>query len=103
MAVSNARVFWLSHTSTKTTLFRKAPTTFLTCFIVERQNPEKKVCLNQVSNSQPTGHESNMLTTERAGIIKKKAYQKTACNLHFLNFQPCFLPNQRQDSSLHEH
>ena len=27
----------------------------------------KKVCLNQVSNSQPPGHESNKFTTEPAG------------------------------------
>ena len=50
-------------------LFPKPPTIFLTCFSSsERQKyAGKKVHLNQVSNSQPPGHESDMLTTEPYG------------------------------------
>ena len=46
--------------------FPKPPTTFLTCFCRgERQKfTGKKSCLNQGSNSQPPGHESDTLTTE---------------------------------------
>ena len=45
--------------------FPKPPTTFLTYFRGERQKyAGKKVCLSRVSDSQPPGHESNMLTTE---------------------------------------
>ena len=49
-----------------TTFFPKPPTTFLTCFSRgERQKYiGKKVCFNQVSNSQPQGHGSDMLSTE---------------------------------------
>ena len=44
----------------------KPPTTFLTCFCrgEKRTYKGKKSRLNQGSNSQPPGHESNMLTTE---------------------------------------
>ena len=60
-------VTWLSNTNTYTTFFLKPLTTFLKCFRGERR---KKVCLNQVSNSQPPGHESDTLTTEppRRGV-----------------------------------
>ena len=46
--------------------FPKPPTTFLTYFCRgERQKyTGKKSCLNRGSNSQPQGHESDMLTTE---------------------------------------
>ena len=46
--------------------FPKPPTNFLTCFCRgERQKyAGKKSGLNQGSNSQPTGHESDTLTTE---------------------------------------
>ena len=46
--------------------FPKPPTTFLaTCFRGERRKyTVKKVDLNRVSNSQPPGHKSDMLTTE---------------------------------------
>ena len=59
-------VSWLSHTSTNTTFFSKPQTTFFTCFSWgERQKyAQKKLRLNQGSNSQPPGHESDMLTTE---------------------------------------
>ena len=58
---------WLSHTSTNTNFFPKPPTTFLTCFsrVVRQKYAVKKFRLNRVSNSQPPGHESDMLTTER--------------------------------------
>ena len=67
MAVSDTHdsVAWLSHTSTNTTSFPKPPTTFLTCFRGETgKYVREKVCLNQVSNSQPLGHESDTLTSE---------------------------------------
>ena len=62
-------VSWLSHTSTNTTLFAKPPTTFLTCLSrgEMQKYAVKKVCLNRVSNSQPPGHESDMLITEPPG------------------------------------
>ena len=49
--------------------FPKPPTTFLTCFCRgERQKyAREKNCLNQGSNSQPPGHESDTLTTEPPG------------------------------------
>ena len=72
-------VFWLSHTSTNTTFFLKPPTTFLTCFRSERRkHAGKKVCLNWVSNSQPSGHESDMLTTEPPG---RDTFSKDRCEL----------------------
>ena len=54
---------------TNTTFFRKPPTTFLTCCSrgKRRKYAGKKVRLNQVSNSQPPGHESETLTTEPSG------------------------------------
>ena len=60
---------FLDHTSTNTTFFPKPETTFLTCFCRgERQKyAGKKSRLNQGSNSQPPGHESNTLTTEPTG------------------------------------
>ena len=49
--------------------FPKPPTIFLTCFCrgERRKYTGKKVHLNQGLNSQPSGHESNMLTTEPPG------------------------------------
>ena len=46
--------------------FPKPPTTFLTCFCrgERRKYAREKSCLKRGSNSQPTGHESDMLTTE---------------------------------------
>ena len=62
-------VSWLSHTLTNTTFFPKPPTTFLTCFCrgERRKYVGKEFCLNQVSNSQPPGHESYTLTTDPPG------------------------------------
>ena len=87
----HTRVSWLSHTSTSTTFFPKQPTTFLTCFsIVERQKKaRKKVCLNRVSNSQPTGHGSDTLTTEpprwreNFNTITAKLLELTAQNYQY--------------------
>ena len=45
--------------------FPKPPTTFLTCFC--RGERRKEGHLNRGSNSQPPGHESDMLTTEPPG------------------------------------
>ena len=49
--------------------FPKPPTTFLTCFCrgERRKHAGKKSRLNQGSNSQPPGHESDTLTTEPSG------------------------------------
>ena len=70
MAVGDAYVFsgFLTPVLTKL-FFPKPPTTFLTCFC-RGERPKyagKKNCLNRGSNSQPPGHESDMLTTEPTG------------------------------------
>ena len=69
MVVGEVRVSWVSHTSTNTTFFRKPPITFLTWFSrgKTQKYTRKKVRLNQVSESKPLGHESDMLTTEPPG------------------------------------
>ena len=67
MAVSDAYVFSGFLTPVLTQLFLpKPPTTFLTCFCrgERRKYAGKKSRLNQGSNSQPPGHESDTLTTE---------------------------------------
>ena len=75
MAVGDAHVSWLFHTSTDTNLFPKPPTTFLRSFCrgERRKYTIKKFRLNRLSNSQPPGHESDTLTTESPG----------RCNLAF--------------------
>ena len=98
MAVGDAHVSRLSHTSTNTTFFRKPPTTVLTCFRAERRKFRgKKVCLNQVSNSQPPGHESDMLTTEPPRWAEKEIreiYEIHLIRLFFdLSFLIIFLPS----------
>ena len=70
MAVGDAHVFPGFLTPVLTLLFfPKSPTTFLTCFCrgERRKYAGKKSRLNRVSNSQPPGHESDMLTTEPPG------------------------------------
>ena len=70
MAVGDAHVFPGFLTPVLTQLFLpKPPTTLLTCFCrgERRKYAGKKVCLNRGSNSQPPGHESDTLTTERPG------------------------------------
>ena len=70
MAVGDAHVFPGFLTSVLTQLFFPKPlTTFLTCFCRgERQKyAGKKVRLNRELNSQPPGHEFDMLTTEPPG------------------------------------
>ena len=66
MAVSDTHVFPGFLTPVLTLLFfSKPPTTFLRG---ERQKKAgKKSCLNRGSNSQPPGHEFDMLTTEPPG------------------------------------
>ena len=67
MAVVDAHVFPGSLTPVLTQLFFSKPlSNFLTCFCKgeRRKYAGKKVCLNWVSNSQPPGHESDMLATE---------------------------------------
>ena len=74
MAVGDAHVFpgFLIPVLTQLN-FSKPPTRFLTCFRGDRHKYAGKiVCLNRVSNSQPPGHESDMLTTEPPGQEKKK-------------------------------
>ena len=70
MAVGDAHVFPGFLTPVITQLFfPKPPTTFLTCFCrgERRKYAGKKSRFNQGSNSQPPGHESDMLTTEPPG------------------------------------
>ena len=76
MAVGDAHVLPGFLTPVLTQLFfPKPPTTFLACFCRgERQKyAGKKILLNWGSNSQPPGHESDMLATEppRLGLNKK--------------------------------
>ena len=70
MAVGDAHVFPGFLTPVLTQLFFPKPqTTFLTCFCrgERRKHAGKKSRLNRGSNSQPPGHESDMLTTEPPG------------------------------------
>ena len=70
MVVDDAYVFPGFLTPVLTQLFfPKPPTTFLTCFCrgERRKYARKKSHLNQGSNSQPPGHESDTLTTEPPG------------------------------------
>ena len=70
MAVGDTHVFPGFLTPTLTQLFfQKPPTTFPTCLCrgERRKYPRKKVCLNRGSNTQPTGHQSDTLTTEPLG------------------------------------
>ena len=67
MAPVTHMYFPFSHTNTNTTFFPKPLITFLTCFNRgERQKyTGKKVHLNQVSNSQPLRHESDIIILMR--------------------------------------
>ena len=85
MAVGDAHVFPGFLTPVLTQLFPKPSTTFLTCFsrVERRKYAGKKVHLNQGSNSQPPGHESDMLTTEPSGrdtTLKEKALKNSVDN-----------------------
>ena len=74
MAVGDAHVFPGSLTPVLTQLFfPKPPTTFLPCFCRDqrRKYTGKKIRFNQGLNSQPLGHESNMLTIAPPGRCKK--------------------------------
>ena len=67
MAVGDAHVFPGFLTPVLTQLFfPKPPTTFLICFCRGEglKYTVKKIHLDPGSNSQPPGHESDMLTTE---------------------------------------
>ena len=92
MAVDDAYVFPCCLTPVLTQLFfPKPPTTFFTCFCIgERQKyAGKKSRLNQGSNSQPPGHESDTLTTEPPGrgTVEKGEIARYE---QFLLFQQCF-------------
>ena len=69
MAVGDAYMFPGFLTLVLTLFFPKPPTTFPTCFCRDerRKYAGKKCPLNQVSNLQLPGHESDMLTTEPLG------------------------------------
>ena len=84
MAVGDAQVFPGFFTPVLTQVFfPKPPATFLRCFC--RAETGKKVRLNRGSNSQPPGHESDMLTTgailltEGLSFIKKGKVVVFAC------------------------
>ena len=87
MAVGDAHVFpgLKSHTSTNTNFFPKPPTTFLTCFSrgKRRKHAGKKFRLNRVSNSQPSGHESDMHATEPPGPVATLSKSKALANEKF--------------------
>ena len=71
MAVGDTYVFPGSFSPVLTQLFFPKPqTTFLTCFCrgERRKYTGKKSHLNQGSNSQPLGHESDTLTTKPSGL-----------------------------------
>ena len=75
MAVGDTYVFPGCLTPVLTQLFfSKPPTAFLTCFCrgERRKYAGKKSCLNRGSNSQPPGHQSDMLTTELPGRCSEK-------------------------------
>ena len=96
MAVGDAHVFPGFLTPILTQLFfPKPPTTFLTCICRGERGKYagKKVCLNRGSNSRPTGHESNTLTTEppRQGLSQSD-------KICFLMIDDCH--RNRIDSSL---
>ena len=80
MAVGDAYVFSGFLTPVPTQLFFPKPLTiFLTCFCrgEKRKYTEKKSLLNRGFNSQPSGHESNKLTTEPPGRgTKEKPFHK---------------------------
>ena len=86
MAVGDAHVFsgFLTPVLTKL-FFPKPPTTFVTCFCrgERRKYAEKKVRLNRGSNSQPPGHESDLLTTEPPWrgywVVKTKSRNSLVC------------------------
>ena len=85
MVVCDAHVFPGFLTPVLTQLFfPKPPTTFLTCFCrgERRKIVGKKSRLNRGSNSQPPGHESDMLTTEppRQGVRKEEIAMKMFVN-----------------------
>ena len=79
--------------------FPKSPTTFLTCFCrSEKQKyTVKKVCINRGSNLQPTGHESDMLTTEPPDGAKfKRPVDNT--ELENINITEIYMKKQYKSS-----
>ena len=88
MAVGDAYVFPGFLTPVLTQLFfPKPPTTFLTCFCrgERRKYAGKKRRHNRGSNSQPPGHESDMLTTEPPGRGKTELECNLMLNLTMLD------------------
>ena len=96
MAVGDAYVFPGFLTPVLTQLFfPKPPTTFLTRFCrgERRKYAREKSCLNLGSNSQPPGHQSDMLTTEPTGRgIKFEdvflAHLSTECSVSYCDHSP---------------
>ena len=98
MAVGDAHVFPGFLTPILTQLFfPKRPTTFLTCFCrgERRIYVGKKSPLNQGSNSQPPGHESDTALSHpgRAALGRVEnimGKEENAGYQHFLLFPLCF-------------
>ena len=103
MAVGDAYVFPGFLTPVLSQLFfLKPPTAFLTCFCrgERRKYDGKKRRHDRGSNSQPPGHESDMLTTEPPGRGKTKL----ECNFFYvkldyvrpkLSYRMCALKTNR--------
>ena len=93
MAVGDAHVFSSFLIPVLTQLFfPKPPTTFLTFFSrgERRKYAGKKVGLNRVSNSQPPGHESDVLTTEPRGFLQVKLEPRTSSfGVLICSTEPC--------------
>ena len=69
MAVGDAHVSWLSHSSTNRTFLSKA-TDYFSHMLLQRSEEKKRqkeVHLNRESKLQPSGRESDTLTTEPPG------------------------------------
>ena len=88
MAVGDAYVFPGFLTPVLTQLFfPKPPTTFLTYFCrgERRKDAGKKSRLNRGANSQPSGHESDTLTTEPPGRGLKRLISRYSILLTEIN------------------
>ena len=72
MGVGDSHMFPGFLTPVLTNCLSKATTSFFTCFSrgERRKYTGKKVCHNQVSDSQPPGHESDTLNTEPHGWVQ---------------------------------
>ena len=104
MAVGDTYVFPGFLTPVLTQLFfPRPPTTFLTylCRGERRKYAGKKSRLNQGSNSQPPGHESDTLTTEPPGWGKKMGTGENPVTNIFSFSQNVFYPFKEIFSNLY--